>query len=77
MYSVGMNAQWLTQTVVHLRYSPALTGEMSSPCVDVGSLDENVRLTRSGSKVHSSLAARENSMYEACIFVFWTLYFLN
>jgi hypothetical protein len=69
--------RWLTPTVVYLCYTPVLTGEMGSPCVDVGSLVENVWLTRSGSNRHSSLAARENSMYEACIFVFWTLYFLK
>ena len=35
---MGRNARWLNHTV-HLCYSPALTGEMSSPFVDVGRLN--------------------------------------
>jgi hypothetical protein len=40
---MGRNARWLSHTV-HLRYSPALTGEMSSPFVDVGRLNASVWL---------------------------------
>ncbi len=47
---------------------------MSSPCVDVERLDEFAWLTSSSLKVHSSLAARKNSMYKACVFALWILY---